>query len=91
MNLHLATKADEDTICDILHAVVAPGDTYVLDPDMSREDALACWFRSDTHTYVAETDGRIVGTYILKPNQPDLGSHVAKAAFMFLHQLTVAG
>jgi GNAT superfamily N-acetyltransferase len=49
---------------------------------MSRDEALAYWFRSDTHTYVAECDGRIVGTYILRPNQPALGSHVANAAFM---------
>ena len=67
---------------EIFHAVIAPGDTYVFDPQMSRGDALAYWFRSDTHTYIAESDGRIVGTYILKPNQPSLGSHVANAAFM---------
>jgi ribosomal protein S18 acetylase RimI-like enzyme len=31
---------------------------------------------------VAESGGQVVGTYILKPNQPALGSHVANAAFM---------
>jgi len=82
MNLRQANKADEDAIWDIFHAVIAPGDTYVFDPAMSREEALAYWFRADTHTYVAESDGRIVGTYILKPNQPALGSHIANAAFM---------
>src|SRR5437764_3692492 len=49
---------------------------------MSREEGLAYWFRADTHTYVAENDGRVVGTYILKPNQAAAGSHVANAAFM---------
>ncbi len=49
---------------------------------MSREDALAYWFRADTHTYVAEKDGGVVGTYILRPNQLGPGSHVANAAFM---------
>jgi len=82
MNLRTANKVDEDAIWNIFHAVIAPGDTYVFAPDMSRDEALAYWFRSDTHTYVAESDGRIVGTYILKPNQPALGSHVANAAFM---------
>ena len=33
-------------------------------------------------TYVALVGDRIEGTYILKPNQPGLGSHVANAAFM---------
>src|SRR5262249_21744099 len=27
-------------------------------------------------------EGRIAGTYIVRPNQPGLGSHVANAAFM---------
>jgi ribosomal protein S18 acetylase RimI-like enzyme len=32
--------------------------------------------------FVASLDGRIAGTYILKPNQPGLGSHVANAGYM---------
>ena len=82
MNLRPANKADEDAIWDIFQAVIAPGDTLVFDPDMSREEGLAYWCRAGTHTYVAESGGRIVGTYILKPNQPDLGSHIANAGFM---------
>jgi GNAT superfamily N-acetyltransferase len=49
---------------------------------MSREEALAYWFRPGTHTYVAEEDRRVVGTCILKRNQAGAGSHVANAAFM---------
>jgi L-amino acid N-acyltransferase YncA len=82
MILRLATPSDEDAIWDIFRAVIAPGDTYVFDPHMPRKDALAYWFRSDTHTYLADSDGQLVGTYILKPNQPALGAHVANAAFM---------
>jgi L-amino acid N-acyltransferase YncA len=77
-----ASRADEDAIWNIFHAVAAPGDTYVFDPQISREDALAYWFAPATHTYVAESEGQVVGTYILRPNQPALGSHVANAAFM---------
>src|SRR5438067_567084 len=80
--IRAATQADADAIWSIFHAVVAPGDTYVFDPQMAREEAMAYWFRPDTHTYVAESSGQVVGTYILKPNQPALGSHVANAAFM---------
>ena len=78
-----ASRADENAIWSIFHAVVAAGDTYAFDPQTSREEALAYWFHPDTHTYVAESDnGTVVGTYILKPNQPALGSHVANAGFM---------
>jgi len=82
LEIRPATEADRDAIWNIFHAVITPGDTYAFDPQMSRQDALAYWFQSDTHTYVAEQDRQIVGTYILRANQPSLGSHVANAAFM---------
>jgi L-amino acid N-acyltransferase YncA len=77
-----ATESDRDAIWNIFHEVVAAGDTYAFDPQMLRKDALAYWFRADTHTYVADADGKTIGTYILKPNQSGPGSHVANAAFM---------
>ena len=82
MKIRAATGADHDAIWNIFHEIVAAGDTYAFDPQMSREEALAYWFRADTHTYVAEKDGRVLGTYILRPNQLGPGSHVANAAFM---------
>jgi L-amino acid N-acyltransferase YncA len=82
LHIRPATKKDRDGIWEIFHAVIAPADTYAFDPEMSREDALAYWIRSDTQTYVAEQEGQIVGTYILKPNQLAAGAHVANAAFM---------
>jgi L-amino acid N-acyltransferase YncA len=77
-----ATNEDRDAIWQIFHEVIATGDTYAFDPKMPREEALGYWFRSDTHPHVAESDGRVVGTYILKANQAGGGSHVANAAFM---------
>ena len=82
LEIRSATNEDRDAIWNIFHAIVAAGDTYAFDPKMSRDEALAYWFRADTHTYVAERDGCVVGTYILRANQPGLGSHVANAAFM---------
>jgi len=82
LEIRSATNDDRDAIWNIFHAIVAAGDTYAFDPKISCGEALAYWFRADTHTYVAEEDGRVVGTYILKANQPGHGSHVANAAFM---------
>ena len=81
-DLRLASEHDSDGVWKIFSAVIAPGDTYVFNPWMSREEALDYWFAPGTRTYVAEEGGRVVGTYLLKPNQPALGSHVANAAFM---------
>lgn len=77
-----ATRSDDDAIWRIFLEVITPGDTYVFDPCMSREDALAYWFHAGTSTYVLDNRGEIMGTYILRANQPALGSHVANAAFM---------
>ena len=44
MKIRPATDADRDAIWNIFHEVVAAGDTYALDPNISREDALAYWF-----------------------------------------------
>lgn len=82
LNIRPTTEADREAIWQIFHEVVAAGDTYALDPQMSREEALASWFAPGTHTYVAAEGRHIVGTYILKPNQAGGGAHVANAAFM---------
>jgi len=77
-----ATGGDRDAIWGIFREVVTARDTYAFDPGMSRRDAMEYWFQADTRTYVAESRGYIVGTYILRPNQSGGGSHVANAAFM---------
>ena len=83
MEIRPATDSDRDAIWNIFHEVVAAGDTYALDPNISREDALAYWFGPRTHTYVAKRPAiGIAGTYILRPNQSGGGSHVANAGFM---------
>ncbi len=80
--IRAATQRDRDAIWNIFREIVATADTYTFDPNISRDEALAYWFRSDTHTYVAENNGRVIGTYILRANQCGPGSHVANAAFM---------
>ena len=76
------TPADADALWAILHAVLAAGDTYAFPPDLTRAEALAAWHPPSGHTFVAEREGQIVGTYLLKANQPGLGSHVANCGYM---------
>ena len=77
-----AKASDFDSIWQIFREVVASGDTYVYDPETTREQARSIWMSDDVETFVALNDERIVGTYILKPNQTGLGSHVANAGYM---------
>ncbi len=91
MQIRPALNADHDAIWNIFHEIIAAGDTYAFDPQMPREEALAYWFRVDTHTYIAERNGGVVGTHILRPNQSGPGSHVANAAFMVAPDAEGAG
>jgi len=82
LQIRQATAPDSDAIWDIFRPIVARGDTYALDPGISREEALAYWLHPANWCYVAEHQRNVVGTYILRANQPGPGSHVANAAFM---------
>ncbi|NQT96569.1 MAG: GNAT family N-acetyltransferase [Candidatus Marinimicrobia bacterium] len=82
--IRTAIAQDFDQVWDIIKQVISTGDTYVFAPDSSREKMLAYWCGDDKHTYVAIIDEKIVGTFFIKDNQPDLGSHVANASFMTL-------
>jgi GNAT superfamily N-acetyltransferase len=62
--------------------VVGAGDTYTFAPDTSEAEARRLWMGDGFITCVAEREGDIVGTYLVRPNQPGLGAHVANAGYM---------
>ncbi|HEY0429534.1 MAG TPA: GNAT family N-acetyltransferase [Pyrinomonadaceae bacterium] len=82
LEIRKAVDADKPKVWEIIKAVISNGDTYVFYPDTSKEKMLDYWFAADKKTYVALAENKIVGTFFLKDNQPDLGSHVANAGFM---------
>jgi GNAT superfamily N-acetyltransferase len=67
---------------DIFKAVVAGGDTYAFAPGTPREEAIAYFYGPDITSFVAESDGKVLGMYKLIPNRRGLGSHVSNASFM---------
>jgi ribosomal protein S18 acetylase RimI-like enzyme len=82
IRIRRAVPEDYDSIWQIIHQVISGGDTYVFAPDSGRGKMLDYWCGSDKNTYVAQWEGQVVGTFILKDNFPDLGSHVANASYM---------
>jgi L-amino acid N-acyltransferase YncA len=82
LRIRAATDADWPAIWTIFRAVVATGDTYMYAPDISEADARRSWMGPGWATYVAERGSEIVGTYVLRPNQPPLGAHIANAGYM---------
>ncbi len=77
-----ATANDADAIWKILEPVIRGGDTYTLPEDISREDALAYWNSPGHEVFVAEENGKILGTYYLRANQKGGGAHVANCGYM---------
>ncbi len=82
LTIRAAADTDRDAIWEIFRATVAPGDAFVYHPNTPREEAMAYWFANGTRTYAAEEDEKVIGSYILRPNRPGLGDHVANAGFM---------
>ena len=74
---------DRPAVWQIIKSVIAGGDTYVFDPSSSQEEMIEnYWFTPEKHVYVAEEQGKILGTYWIKANQPGLGDHVGNGAYM---------
>ena len=82
LTIRRATASDWDDLWKIFHSVVRQGDTYAYDPETTKEEGRALWMSPQAATYVALRDEQAVGTYILRPSQPGLGSHVANAGYM---------
>ena len=82
IEIRKAIEKDKPEVWEIIKFVISGGNTYNFYPNTSQEKMLAYWFADDKKTYVALSENKIVGTFFLKDNQPDLGSHVANAGYM---------
>ena len=76
-----ATAEDAPAIWAILEPVFRAGDTYSVDPDISREDALAYWCAPGNAVFLASEGGAVLGTYYLRRNQGGGGAHVCNCGF----------
>jgi GNAT superfamily N-acetyltransferase len=79
-----ATPQDWPAIWSFLHEIVAAGETYAYDREMSEAGARVIWLLEPPgRTVVAvATDGTVLGSAKMNPNQGGPGSHVASASFM---------
>ena len=82
MIIRRATASDAAAILKIFRAVVAPGDTYSFNADISDGDAVAYFIGPGITSFVADDNGIVVGMYKLIPNRIGRGSHVSNASFM---------
>lgn len=49
---------------------------------VKKQKMLSIWYGPHAANYVAMDNGNTAGTFTIKPNQLDIRSHIANAAFM---------
>ena len=82
MNVREAQPVDFAAIWPIFQQIVAMGDTYGYERDITEQEARRVWMELPAKTFVAEQDGQILGTYYIKTNQAGPGSHVCNCGYM---------
>jgi len=82
MQIRQATEEDIEQVWTIFKEVIKTGDTYTFSPNTPKTDIKKYWFADYMTTFVAEQQGEILGTYIIKPNQIGSGSHIANCSYM---------
>ena len=80
--IRLARDEHFSALWPILRDVIRAGETYALDPGLTRETVRDLWMQNPRATFVAERNGEILGSYILKTNQAGGGAHVCNCGYM---------
>ena len=80
--LRPASEADHAALWAMLEPVFRAGDTYAIDPAITRADAMSFWCGGTHRAFIAEADGQPLGSYYLCPNQGGGGAHVANCGFV---------
>lgn len=84
MHIRDADDSDWPAIWPFLRRIVAAGETYTWDPDVTEEVARAMWMLDPPgRTVVAVgADGAVAGSAKMNPNHMGPASHIASASFM---------
>jgi RimJ/RimL family protein N-acetyltransferase len=83
MELRAYRESDWNQVWPMVEKVFRAGETYAYSPEITEPETHEAWIETPRETYVAaEDDGRIIGTYYIKPNQPGLGSHVCNCGYI---------
>jgi catechol 2,3-dioxygenase-like lactoylglutathione lyase family enzyme/RimJ/RimL family protein N-acetyltransferase len=70
-------------IWPMLRATFLAGDTYTFSPQSTEEEIHKVWIEVPAKTFVVcDSEGQILGTYFIKPNQPGLGAHVCNCGYV---------
>lgn len=74
--------SDWNAVWPLLRATFAAGESYAFPSDISEAEARRVWLEIPAATFVATDDGRVVGTYYIKPNHMGPGDHVCNCGYI---------
>ncbi len=80
ITIRQAGPGDHAAIWAMLEPVFRAGETYAIDRDISEAEAIAYWMAA--HPYLAELEGRPVGTFYIRRNQPGGGAHICNCGYI---------
>ena len=81
MEIRPVEAGDRERVVAIARQLVV-SDTYAFEPDVDDDDLWGYFApRPPGRGFVAEAENTVLGTFVIRPNQPGPGSHVANASF----------
>lgn len=75
---------DADALWDVLGPEFQAGETYAIDPYISKADAIDYWTGQSNKAFIVRAKSQVVGTYYLRPNYDGGGAHVCNCGFMVI-------
>ena len=83
MKIRKYQQTDWKQVWAVIEPVFRAGDSHPFLPSITEKEAYHVWIELPQETYVAVSDdSTIVGTYLIRPNQPGLGSHVCNCGYV---------
>lgn len=76
-------ESDWIELWPIIERVFREGETYAFSPDITEQEAHKAWIDLPMKTWVVVgVDNQLLGTYYIKANQLELGSHVCNCGYI---------
>ncbi|NQX97703.1 MAG: GNAT family N-acetyltransferase [Flavobacteriales bacterium] len=77
-----ANQSDKTTLYKMFIAVAKAGEAFMYDKSTTYKEWELFWFGKKVATYVAIDKNSVIGSYILKSNNPGAGKHVANGGYL---------
>ena len=77
-----AGPADQAELFEVWMEAVAEGGAFPRKPPVTDAEFRGAWMQGMTAVVVARSDGRMAGSYFLRPAYPGLAGHIANAGYL---------